>query len=86
MNQAHLFLSPVLALLLSACAGATPQQSVEGLDLSKKEPSCVRGCSTTYSACIQKAGITDNRLIANDILRACGGALKICADTCPPIQ
>ena len=75
-----------LVVLLSACAGATPQQSVETVDLSKKEPACVRECSTTYSACIQRAGFTTNRLVANDILRACGGALKICADTCPSIK
>jgi len=86
MNERNVILSVVLALLLSACAGATPQQSLEAVDLKNKEPACVRECSTTYSACIQRAGITDNRLIANDILRACGGALKICADTCPPIK
>lgn len=86
MNKCYAVLSAVLAPLLSACAGATPQQSVETVDLKSKEPVCVRECSTTYSACIQRAGITDNRLVANDILRACGGALKICADTCPPIK
>lgn len=86
MNERNVILIGVLALLLSACAGATPQQSVETVDLSKKEPACVRECSTTYSACIQRAGFTDNRLVANDILRACGGALKICADTCPLIK
>lgn len=86
MIERNVILSVVLALLLSACAGATPQESVESVDLKSKEPACVRECSTTYSDCVSRAGITYNRLVANDILRACGGALKICADTCPPIK
>lgn len=85
MNRSNVSVS-LLALSLSGCAGVVPQQSLGATDLSKKEPACVRECSTTYSACIQRAGTTDNRRIANDILRACGGALKICADTCPLIK
>jgi len=77
--------SLVVAMLLIGCAGATPQESLEGVDLSRKNQKCVQGCSTTYSACIQNAGIsTGNRLIANDVIRACGGALRICVDTCGP--
>lgn len=71
------------ALALAACAGATPQQSVQTSDLANKDAACVRECTSSYSACIQRAGNTQNRLVANDILRACGGALKICSDTCP---
>lgn len=71
------------ALALAGCAGATPQESVQTSDLEKKDPACVRECTSTYSSCVQRAGNTQNRLVANDILRACGGALKICSDTCP---
>jgi len=74
------------ALALTACAGATPQESVQSADLAKKDSACVRECTSTYSSCIQRAGNTQNRLVANDILRACGGALKLCSDTCPPAK
>jgi hypothetical protein len=83
MNKHSAFPIFMLTILLAACAGATPQESVESVNLAGKDPSCVRGCTATYSSCIQNAGTTENRLVANDILRACGGALKICAGTCP---
>lgn len=71
------------AVVLAACAGATPQEGVQSADLAKKDSACFRECTSTYSSCIQRAGNTQNRLVANDILRACGGALKMCSDTCP---
>jgi hypothetical protein len=73
-----------LLCLLAGCAGVTPQDSLQGLDLSSKDQVCARNCSTTYSSCVQNAGLTSgNRLVANDVLRACGGSLRICIDTCP---
>ncbi len=75
----------VFFLFIFGCAGATPQESLEGIDLSTKEQKCVQGCSNTYSSCIQNAAMSGgNRLVANDIIRACGGALKICVNTCEP--
>lgn len=73
-----------LIFVLTACSGVTPQDSLQGVDLAAKDQTCTRTCSTTYSACIQNAGATSgNRLVANDVLRACGGALRICVDSCP---
>ncbi|GJM17092.1 MAG: hypothetical protein DHS20C13_24190 [Thermodesulfobacteriota bacterium] len=76
-----------LAVIHFSCAGATPQDSLEGIDTKSKDQVCVRECSNTYSVCIQRASDSDgNRLVANDVLRACGGALNICVSTCPDIQ
>ena len=69
---------------LLACAGVTPQESLAGFDTETKAPECVRECTHAYSGCIQNASLSSgNRLIANDVIRACGGALRLCASTCP---
>ena len=79
-----LLILATLALVHFSCAGATPQDSLEGMNVDTKDQVCVRECSNTYSECIQRASDSGgNRLVANDILRACGGALRICASTCP---
>jgi len=74
----------ILLIFMNGCAGATPQESLEGMDLSSKDQNCVRECTRTYSSCISNASISGgNRLVANDVIRACGGALRICSSTCP---
>ena len=79
-----LLILSILALIHFSCAGATPQDSLEGINTETKDQTCVRECSNTYSQCIQRASDSDgNRLVANDVLRACGGALRICVSTCP---
>lgn len=56
----------------------------KGIDIQSKDPNCIQGCTQTYSMCISNASISGgNRLVANDVIRACGGALRICSDTCP---
>jgi len=76
-----------ILIVLVGCRGVTPQQSLEGLDVSSKAPGCVRECTQTYSGCIQNSSMSGgNRLIANDLIRACGGALRLCCDTCPNRQ
>jgi hypothetical protein len=72
----------IVIIFMAGCAGVTPQESLEGIDLNAKDQSCVRECSRTYSSCISNvSGV--NRLVANDVIRACGGALRICSSTCP---
>jgi len=54
------------------------------MDLGSKNQECVRSCSNTYSDCIKNASTSGgNRLAANDVIRACGGAFRICVSTCP---
>jgi len=73
-----------LFILIGGCAGVTPQQSLEGFDVQSRDSKCIRECSQTYSMCIANASASGgNRLVANDVIRACGGALRICAGTCP---
>ena len=77
----------ILGLFLTACAGATPQESLRGLDTKSKDATCIRECTYSYSTCISNASISGgNRLVANDVIRACGGALRICSDTCPDLK
>lgn len=74
----------IVIIFMAGCAGVTPQESLEGIDLNAKDQSCVRECSRTYSSCISNASMSGgNRLVANDVIRACGGALRICSSTCP---
>ena len=74
----------ILMIFMIGCAGVTPQESLEGVDLNAKDQSCIRECTGTYSSCISNASISGgNRLVANDVIRACGGALRICSSTCP---
>jgi len=47
---------PFAALLLIGCAGATPQQSLEGLAASRA-PICIRECTKTYSMCVKDGAI-----------------------------
>ena len=75
-----------VALLLIGCAGGpTPQQSLEGLDTASRDPKCIRGCTETYSSCVADTSVAAavNWMMAKNLREACGGALRICAETCP---
>ena len=71
-----------VALLLIGCAGATPQQSLEGLAASR-DPICIRECTKTYSMCVKDGAIDADDVASLEVIRACRGALRICASTCP---
>ena len=50
--------------------------SLADVDTSKKNPNCVRQCSTTASQCMGNA-------ITYPSVSGCRDAFKICTDTCP---
>jgi hypothetical protein len=56
-------ISVILLIFMVGCAGVTPQESLEGIDVSSKDQNCVRECTRTYSSCISNASISGgNRL------------------------
>jgi len=70
-----LLVSLSLSLLISACA-----YSIADIDVSKSEPTCVRQCSTTYSACVSGGNQVGFK---TETLRACQESYKVCIQTCP---
>ena len=50
--------------------------SLADVDTSKKNPNCVRQCSTTASQCMGNA-------ITYPSVSGCRDAFKICTDSCP---
>ncbi|MBT8546476.1 hypothetical protein G6732_06345 [Polynucleobacter paneuropaeus] len=68
----------VTLVSLAALVGCA--YSIADIDVSKSEPSCVRQCSTTYSACVSGG----NQIgFKTETLRACQESYKICIQTCP---
>jgi len=65
-------------LLLAGCAAPAPMIDVTGL-----EPGCARQCLGAQSSCTSTAGITGNRWVAGDVLRACDNTARQCLSTCP---
>ena len=61
--------------LLAGCA-----YSIADIDVSKSEPSCVRQCSTAYSACVSGGNQVGFK---TETLRACQESYKVCVQTCP---
>jgi hypothetical protein len=67
--------------LLTLCffsfiALASCVSGIESVDTKNKNGACVRQCTGTYSSCIGNAfGIAAQN--------NCGGAFKVCANTCP---
>lgn len=70
-----LFIFSVSIFILSGCA-----YSISDIDVSKSEPSCVRQCSTTYSACVSGGNQVGFK---TETLRACQESYKVCIQTCP---
>jgi len=68
----------VALLFLFGCAAPAP------LDVSSREPTCARRCLEVQSSCVSTAGITGNRMVAGDVLRACRENVEQCLSTCPP--
>jgi hypothetical protein len=62
-------------LILTGCAS-----SIQDVDVSKAEPSCVRQCSQTYSQCVSGGPSIGFK---TETLRACREAYAICIQACP---
>ena len=54
--------------------------SLADVDTSKKNPNCVRQCSTTYSSCVSGGNQVGFK---TETLRACQESYKVCIQTCP---
>jgi hypothetical protein len=60
---------------VSGCA-----YSIKDIDVSDLEPSCVRACSTNYSACVSQGNQVGFK---TETLRACRESYEVCTNTCP---
>ena len=70
----------LIAAVLSVAALAGCAYSIENIDTSKAEPSCVRQCTATYSQCVQGGPAVG---LKTETLRACREAYAVCVRTCP---
>lgn len=62
-------------LALSGCA-----YSIADIDVTKREPTCARQCTATYSQCVQGAPVIGAK---TETLRACREGYAACIQTCP---
>jgi hypothetical protein len=70
---------------LLGCLSSPAQDPLQEIDVSSKEPSCVRDCSRSYSVCIGDASEWKQGG-GSDVPRGCARALQTCADACPPAE
>ena len=64
-----------LSTSLASCA-----YSIKEIDVSKKEPSCIRECLASYSPCVSQG----NQIgFKTETLRACKQSYEICTTLCP---
>jgi hypothetical protein len=69
------FLLAILSTILVGCA-----YSIADIDISKKEPTCARECTTSYMSCVSY----ENQVrYKTETLRACGEGYSACVSTCP---
>lgn len=71
----RLLFSLSLVAFLSGCA-----YSISEINVSQYEPSCVRQCTQTYSACVSQGNQVGFK---TETLRACKESYEICTKTCP---
>jgi hypothetical protein len=65
----------MLSTLLIGCA-----YSIADIDISKKEPTCARQCTASYSSCVS----VGNQIgFKTETLRACKEGYSACVSTCP---
>ena len=69
-----------LILLFIAAALAGCAYSIEDIDVSKSESSCVRQCTTSYSSCASGGPVVG---LKTETLRACKESYSVCVKTCP---
>lgn len=67
----RIYLLGAVTILAAGCA-----PTLDDIDVSKKEPTCARQCTTTYSDCVARA-------LAPGNFRSCKEALRLCVQTCP---
>jgi hypothetical protein len=72
----------ILAAAVCLIAGCA-REPLPPMDLESRDQVCARSCLNAQSNCISQAGFTTNRLVANDVLRACRVTAGRCVDTCP---
>ena len=65
----------LVTVTLSGCA-----YSISDVDTTKSDPTCVRGCTTTYSSCVSGGNQVGFK---TETLRACREAYQVCIKTCP---
>lgn len=70
-----MFTSMFVLLFLSACA-----YRITDIDVSDKEPKCVRECTATYSNAVSQGNQVGFK---TETLRAAKDAYSICVSTCP---
>lgn len=64
-----------MAALLAGCS-----YSIKDVDVSGKDPTCVRQCSTSYSSCVSQGPSVGFK---TETLRACRDGYEVCVSTCP---
>lgn len=70
-----IFISIFVLVFLSACA-----YRITDIDVSNKEPTCVRECTANYSSSVSQG----NQIgFKTETLRASKDAYSICISTCP---
>ena len=73
MKKASVFLC--VSLCLCGCA-----YSISDVDISGREPGCIRECSQSYSTCISQG----NQIgFKTETLKACRDSYVVCTNTCP---
>ncbi len=75
MKSVALFMSSLALTALAGCTAAP--RSITEIDVSGKEPSCVRQCTTAYSSCVTGGIVQNNQLVA------CHDSYAACTNTCP---
>lgn len=81
-------MSLLLILLFVGCSvgSYTAKDALKGIDISMiQDKFCVRECSNTYSKCIGRDFVGNNKaahMILRSMQEACGSALRICVETC----
>ncbi len=71
----RLLLALVVSVPLFGCA-----YSIQDINVSQYEPTCVRQCSQSYSSCVSQG----NQIgFKTETLRACRESYAVCTNTCP---
>ena len=75
-----MFRGLLIPLLTSGFVLVGCSYSIKDIDVSDREPECVRECSETYSECVSKGPSVG---LKTETLRACRESYEICINTCP---
>lgn len=77
-------ISIIIFLIILGCAGATPQQSLEGIYSDSRDNRCIIKCSISYWECESYAGrgVLGQQEVSEALI-ACRVSLNRCANSCP---